>query len=56
MKKLNENQLQSLEAGKFWGWSCGPSYYVSGQCLENCVHHIFWVQDTQDLAVACGTH
>jgi hypothetical protein len=57
MKKMNENQLQNLEGGKFWGWSCGRSYSIEpGSCYQNCTHYVFWINNDTDYAVPCGTH
>lgn len=57
MKKMNENQLQNLEGGKFWGWSCGSSYSIEpGSCYQNCTHYVFWMNNGTDYAVPCGTH
>jgi len=42
MKKMNENQLQNLEAGKFWGTSCSEINFPNGQCVAVCQYQIFW--------------
>lgn len=45
MKKMNENQLQNLEAGKFWGESCGSGGRISlTQCMRSCKYQVFWVE------------
>jgi hypothetical protein len=44
MRKLNDSQLQNLEAGKFWGWSCGPAYGLeSGSCFRNCEYRVLGI-------------
>ena len=57
MKKMSENQLQNLEGGKFWGWSCGASYSIEpGSCYQNCTHYVFWFENGTDYAAPCGSH
>ena len=41
MKELNLQQLENFEGGRFWGWSCGPSYTIGGNCFRNCNYYIF---------------
>ncbi|MCB0744404.1 MAG: hypothetical protein R2816_10845 [Flavobacteriaceae bacterium] len=44
MKKMNENQLQNLEAGIFWGWGDWNCNYVgAGQCFCNRTYYVFWI-------------
>ena len=43
MKELNVNQLENLEAGKFWGETCGKTYEIAGRCYQNCKYQVFWV-------------
>lgn len=34
--------------GRFWGWSCGPSYNLPGYgCVRNCNYYILGVRMTQ---------
>jgi hypothetical protein len=56
MKKMNENQLQNLEAGKFWGWSCGSSSTnpVTGVCTRTCVYRILGFVNETRTGVVCG--
>lgn len=43
MKKMNENQLQNLEAGKFWGseTTCTTHQYLGEYCCTS--YYVFWV-------------
>lgn len=46
MKKMNENQLRNHEGGRFWGWSCGPSYTIEpGSCYRNCTYFTAWISN-----------
>jgi hypothetical protein len=47
MKKMNENQLQNLEGGKFWGWSCGPQFTLGGQCYRTCTYRILGFKNVE---------
>lgn len=45
MKELNVNQLENLEAGKFWGTDCGQWGYLGGDCwVRTCTYDVFWVE------------
>lgn len=34
--------------GRFWGWSCGPSFYLPGSgCVRNCNYYVLGQQMTQ---------
>lgn len=45
MKELNVNQLENLEAGKFWGKSCGDSWSLeAGSCFRSCSYSVFWIR------------
>jgi hypothetical protein len=56
MKKINENQLEKLEGGRFWGWSCGSSYSIEqGSCYRTCVYRAFWTAvPSTTTVVTCG--
>lgn len=44
MKKINENQLQNLVAGKFWGygkWNCRPMGANQCDCRRN--YFVLWM-------------
>ena len=56
MKELNVNQLENLEGGKFWGWTCSDEYYIGGTCYQTCQHQVFWIVDVSPQPYACGEH
>ena len=44
MKSLSLEKRANLEGGrKFWGWDCGPSWYVGNSCYQTCTHYVFWI-------------
>lgn len=50
-KNLNEGVIKGR---KFWGWSCGPEYFLpDGTCIVTCCHHIFWLNNGCDI-FTCG--
>lgn len=55
MKKMNENQLQNLEGGKFWGKTCGPEiHFPNGDCTQYCVFFAFWIRLSEGFG-DCGS-
>lgn len=55
MKKMNENQLQNLEGGKFWGSDCGPQInFPDGTCFTYCVSYAFWIRISEGFK-SCGS-
>lgn len=52
MKELNVNQLESLEAGKFWGRSCRTHDMGVGQCLKTCSSYIFWIRTRTEYSIS----
>jgi hypothetical protein len=50
---LIKNIDNSTSKRRFWGWSCGPDYYVGGSCLHNCTHYIFWSENGSCNACPC---
>ncbi len=53
MKTLELNQMESIEGGKFWGWSptgtC--SNCINGWQICNYKHQVFWIVDAYDYRV-----
>lgn len=47
VKDANANPTGKL--GRFWGWSCGDDYTVSGSCMRNCCYRVVWAQTTCDV-------
>lgn len=48
MKKMNENQLQDLEAGKFWGWGDWNCSGVGLECSCTRRKYAFWIVVNHD--------
>lgn len=57
MKELSVNKLESLEGGKFWGWSdwdCSTSVGVGGECTTcTRTYSTFWIVVDNDVSVSC---
>lgn len=49
----NYNQTTGIIIGggkRFWGWTCGPKYYLEpGSCYQTCQHSVFWSETKIDV-------
>src|SRR5690606_19434984 len=49
IKIIDDGNYGNVQAmGRFWGWSCGPSYNMPGKgCVRNCNYYVLGQQMTE---------